>query len=85
MCSRLRSVLRVIQLRFWGYGGENLDGKTKVLERLKMNLDLRDSAEDSSQRMQNAIEPGSVLPRHRHQKISETMACLRGEASDGVL
>ena len=28
--------------------------------------------------MLNAIEPGSVLPIHRHQKSSETVVCLRG-------
>lgn len=44
-----------------------------------MNHDLRDSAEDGSQRMLNAIEPGSELPIHRHQKTSETMVCLRGK------
>lgn len=43
-----------------------------------MNLDLRNSAEDKSQRMLNAIEPGSPLPIHRHQKTSETVVCLRG-------
>ena len=26
----------------------------------------------------NAIEPGSVVPVHRHQKTSETMVVLRG-------
>ena len=41
-------------------------------------MDLRNSAEDQSQRMLNAIEPGSVLPIHRHQKTSETVVCLRG-------
>ena len=48
-------------------------------ERLRMNLDLRDTDSDGSQRMLNAIEPGSVLPIHRHQKTSETMVCLRGK------
>ena len=43
-----------------------------------MNRDLRNSAEDRSQRMLNAIEPGSPLPIHRHQKSSETVVCLRG-------
>ena len=43
-----------------------------------MNLDLRNSAEDSSQRMLNAIEPGSVVPIHRHRKTSETVVVLRG-------
>lgn len=43
-----------------------------------MNLDLRNSAEDQSQRMLNAIEPGSPLPIHRHKHTSETVVCLRG-------
>ena len=34
---------------------------------------------DGSQRMLNAIEPGSILPIHRHQKTSEVMVCLRGK------
>lgn len=46
--------------------------------RLRMNLDLRNSVDDTSQRMLNAIEPGSVVPIHRHQKTSETVVCLRG-------
>ncbi len=58
---------------------DELTAKAKESPRLRMNLDLRDSAEDSSQRMLNAIEPGSVLPIHRHQKTSETMVCLRGK------
>lgn len=42
-------------------------------------MDLRNSASDGSQRMLNALEPGSVLPIHRHQKTSETVVCLRGK------
>ena len=57
---------------------DDLTTKAKVSERLRMNLDLRDSAEDGSQRMLNAIEPGSPLPIHRHQNTSETVICLRG-------
>ena len=43
-----------------------------------MNYDLRNSSEDKSQRMLNAIEPGSPLPIHRHRKSSETVVILRG-------
>ena len=57
---------------------DKLTPDAKVSPRLRMNLDLRNSAEDQSQRMLNAIEPGSQLPIHRHQKTSETMVCLRG-------
>ena len=56
---------------------DNLTAKAKESPRLRMNLDLRDSADDTSQRMLNAIEPGSEVPIHRHQKTSETVVCLR--------
>lgn len=58
---------------------DDLTAKAKASERLRMNLDLRDSVTDDSQRMLNAIEPGSTLPIHRHQETSETMVCLRGK------
>ena len=57
---------------------DKLTAEAKVLPRLRMNLDLRNSAADGSQRMLNAIEPGSVVPIHRHRKTSETVVCLRG-------
>lgn len=57
---------------------DNLTAQAKVSPRLRMNLDLRNSPEDQSQRMLNAIEPGSPLPIHRHQKTSETVVVLRG-------
>ena len=57
---------------------DNLTEQAKASPRLRMNMDLRNSAEDQSQRMLNAIEPGSMVPIHRHQKSSETVVCLRG-------
>ena len=57
---------------------DNLTEQAKASPRLRMNLDLRNSDQDGSQRMLNAIEPGSPLPIHRHQKTSETVVCLRG-------
>ena len=57
---------------------DDLTAKAKASPRLRMNLDLRNSADDTSQRMLNAIEPGSVVPIHRHRKSSETVVCLRG-------
>lgn len=45
---------------------------------MRINLDLRNSPADQSQRMLNAIEPGSPLPIHRHKYTSETVVCLRG-------
>ena len=57
---------------------DKLTEEAKASPRLRMNYDLRDSEEDTSQRMLNAIEPGSPLPIHRHRLTSETMVCLRG-------
>ena len=57
---------------------DNLTEQAKGSPRLRMNYDLRNSAEDQSQRMLNAIEPGSPLPIHRHRTTSETVVCLRG-------
>lgn len=57
---------------------DSLTEQAKASPRLRMNMDLRNSADDKSQRMLNAIEPGSPLPIHRHQKTSETVVCLRG-------
>ena len=58
---------------------DSLTEQAKASERQRMNLDLRDSDTDGSQRMLNAIEPGSPLPIHRHRKTSEVMVCLRGK------
>jgi cupin fold WbuC family metalloprotein len=57
---------------------DKLTAEAKASPRLRMNLDLRNSAEDQSQRMLNAIEPGSPLPIHRHRHTSETVVVLRG-------
>ena len=57
---------------------DSLSEQAKASPRLRMNYDLRNSAEDTSQRMLNAIEPGSVVPVHRHMSTSETVVCLRG-------
>jgi cupin fold WbuC family metalloprotein len=59
---------------------DDLTAQAKASPRLRMNMDLRDSAEDLSQRMLNALEPGTVLPIHRHRNTSETVAILRGRA-----
>lgn len=57
---------------------DDLTAQAKASPRLRMNMDLRNSAEDQSQRMLNAIEPGSPVPIHRHRHSSETVVCLRG-------
>lgn len=57
---------------------DELTEQAKASPRLRMNFDLRNSPEDKSQRMLNALEPGTVLPIHRHKYTSETVVCLRG-------
>ena len=57
---------------------DSLSAQAKASPRLRMNLDLRNSPDDGSQRLLNAIEPDSPLPIHRHKKSSETVVCLRG-------
>lgn len=57
---------------------DELSAKAKASERLRANLDLRNSIEDLSQRMLNALEPGTVMPIHRHKVSSETCVCIRG-------
>ncbi len=56
-----------------------LSAQAKANPRLRQNLDLRNSPSDSSQRMLNALEPGTVMPIHRHLSSSETVAILRGK------
>ena len=56
-----------------------LTEKAKASPRLRMNYDLRDSEEDTSMRMLNALEPGTVVPVHRHQATSEDIVCIRGD------
>ena len=57
---------------------DELTEKAKASPRLRCNFDLRNSAEDNSQRMLNALEPGTVMPIHRHKGSSETCICIRG-------
>jgi cupin fold WbuC family metalloprotein len=46
--------------------------------RLRMNYNLHESLEAKSQRLLNALEPGTELPIHRHQSTTETYILLRG-------
>lgn len=57
---------------------DSLTASAKASPRFRMNFDLRNSAEDGSQRMLNAIEPETVMPIHRHKSSSETVVCIRG-------
>ena len=52
--------------------------QAKASPRLRLNMDLRNGPEDVSQRMLDAIEPGSPMPNDRHKYTSATVVCLRG-------
>ena len=56
-----------------------LSAQAKASPRLRMNYDLRNTPDDQSQRMLNALEPGTVMPIHRHRNTSETAVVLRGK------
>lgn len=61
---------------------DTLTAQAKASPRLRQNYDLRDSSNDESQRMLNAIEPGTVIPVHRHTMTSEEVIVLRGKAQE---
>ena len=52
--------------------------------RLRQNFDLRTSGEDTSQRMLNALLPGTVVPIHRHEDTTETVICLCGKMDEVI-
>ena len=55
-----------------------LCSQAKSSERRRMNFDLRTTQADTSQRMLNVLEPGSLVPIHRHEDTTETVVCLKG-------
>ena len=61
---------------------DELTVQAKQNPRLRMNRDLRNSANDQSQRMLNALEPGTIVPILRHTKSSETVCCIRGSLKE---
>ena len=58
---------------------DTLTAQAKASPRLRMHYDLRNSQDDNSQRILNAMEPGTELPIHRHRGSSETVVMLKGK------
>ena len=58
---------------------DNLSAQAKASPRLRQAIDLRNTPEDNSQRMLNALDPGTIMPIHRHLASSETVVLLRGK------
>ena len=63
---------------------DQLFKQAKVNPRLRQNLDLRTSPSDTSQRMLNALLPGTVVPIHRHEETAETVICLCGKLNEVI-
>ena len=61
---------------------DELSAQAKVNPRLRMNMDMRTSQNDQAQRMLNALEPGTIVPIHRHIKSTETLVILRGSIKE---
>lgn len=58
---------------------DDLSRQAKASPKKRMAMDLRNTPEDGSQRMLNALEPGTVMQIHRHMASSETFVLLRGK------
>lgn len=63
---------------------DSLFEQAKENPRLRQNLDLRTSSADTSQRMLNALLPGTVVPIHRHEDTTETVVCLCGKLDEVI-
>ena len=63
---------------------DSLFAKAKENPRLRQNYDLRTSAEDQSQRMLNALLPGTEVAIHRHPNSSESVICLCGRMDEVI-
>ena len=57
---------------------DQVSAQAKASPRLRMNYNFHQSLEDKCHRMLNAVEPGTVMPIHRHTGSSETCVCIRG-------
>ena len=58
---------------------DSISQQAKESPRLRQAFDLRTTPNDSSQRILNAVELGTVLPIHRHRGSTETIIVLRGK------
>ena len=63
---------------------DQLFKQAKENPRLRQGFDLRTSPSDTSQRMLNALLPGTVVPIHRHEDTAETVICLCGKLDEVI-
>ena len=58
---------------------DQVSAQAKASPRLRMNYNFHQSLEDKCHRMLNAVEPGTVVPIHRHPTKDESFVVLRGK------
>ena len=58
---------------------DQVSGQAKASPRLRMNFNFHQSLEEKCHRFLNAVEPGTVVPIHRHPTKDETFVVLRGQ------
>lgn len=71
--------IRIVMIQIDKVLLDDLFSKAKESDRLRMNYDLRTSSNDGSQRMLNALLPGSIVPIHRHPSSNENVLLLCGK------
>lgn len=63
---------------------DKLFEQAAINPRLRQNFDLRTSLNDTSQRMLNALLPGTAVPIHQHKDTTETVICLCGKLDEVI-
>ena len=58
---------------------DKVSNQAKASPRLRMNYNFHQSLDEKCHRMLNAVEPGTVVPIHRHPTKDESFVVLRGK------
>lgn len=58
---------------------DSISADAKASPRLRTNFNLHERTDEPVQRMLNAMEPGTVVPIHRHLNAAETIVLIRGK------
>lgn len=58
---------------------DEVSSQAKETPRLRMNYNLHEHLDDKTHRFFNAMEPGTIVPIHRHQDTAETFMLVRGK------
>lgn len=73
--SEVRSKMELIDKQLL----DEVSRQAKQSERLRTNFNFHESLDDKCHRMLNAVEPGTVVPIHRHPTKDESFVVLRGK------